>query len=65
MSLKRDVTYKSRFADRWWRWDGLHVWTRGLSDYKWRLACGWPQPEMSKRDLEYYVNKGEFVDVAE
>lgn len=63
MSLKRDVVYASRLSDRIWKWDGLHVWTRGPGDIKWHLACGWPQPQMSKLDLEYYVNKGDFYEV--
>ena len=61
MNLKRDVTYQSVFGCRQYKWDGLHVWTRIPGDI-WRLAAGWPQPQMSKRDLEYYVNKGEFVE---
>lgn len=27
------------------------------------MACGWPYQDMQKRDLEYYVNKGEFEEV--
>lgn len=63
MSLKRDVVYASRYGTRQYKWDGLHVWTLGHPSDIWRLAAGWPQPQMSKRDLEYYVNKGEFVEV--
>ena len=51
----------SRYSGREFKWDGEQVWTRLPGDI-WRLADGWPQPQMSKRDLEYYVNKGEFIE---
>lgn len=61
MNLKVNAVYISRYSGREFKCDGLHVWTRLHGDI-WRLAAGWPQPQMSKRDLEYYVNKGEFIE---
>lgn len=61
MSLKVNTCYMSRYSGREFKWDGEQVWTRLPGDI-WRLADGWPQPSMSKNDLEYYVNKGEFYE---
>lgn len=63
MSLKRDAVYQSIYCTRQYKWDGLHVWTRGYPGDIWHMACGWPYPDMPKRDLEYYVNRGEFEEV--
>lgn len=62
MSLKRDVTYQSAYGTRQYKWDGVNVWTRGFPGEIWKQAIDWPQPNMTKNDLEYYVNKGEFKE---
>lgn len=62
MNLKRDVTYQSRYGTRQYKWDGRYVLTRGYPGDIWHCADGWPYPDMPKKDLEYYVNKGDFVE---
>ena len=62
--MKQDVIYQSRYSSRQWRLSNNVLQTKSRTGSLWRPA-GWPEPEMSIRDVDYYIESGEFFEVTE
>lgn len=62
--MKKDVIYQSRYSARQWRLSGGVLQTKSRTGSLWHPA-GWPEPEMTIRDVDYYIESGEFFEVTE
>lgn len=59
--IRPGVVYRAKYSDRLWRWDGETMRTKGAQDVIWHES-GWPHPTMTRKDIAYYLNKGEFEE---
>lgn len=60
--MKANVVYSSIYSARLWRKtdDGV-LETKMAGTALWRKA-GWPEPEMTERDIDYYIATGEMSE---
>lgn len=62
--MKANVIYQSTFTSRQWRKVDGELQTKHAQAAMWHKA-GWPEPEMTERDLDYYIERGEFTEVTD
>lgn len=60
--MKAGAVYESRSSGRQWRLFNGQIETRGQGDEIWHLS-GWPQPTMFQWDIDYYIKKGDFIEI--
>ena len=58
--MKDNVIYSSMYSDRQWKKVNGVLMTRDPGSI-WREA-GWPQPDMTERDVDYYISTGAFIE---
>lgn len=61
--MKKGVIYESKLNDREWRLSGGVLYTR-IKGGVFRRT-GWPEPEMSVKDIDYYIGIGQIHEQAQ
>lgn len=60
--MKANTVYRSMHSSRLWRkTDGGVLETKIDGAAMWHKA-GWPEPEMTERDLDYYIERGDMQE---
>lgn len=62
--MKANVIYQSKYTQRQWRKVDGKLETRHSFAPYWHKA-GWPEPEMTERDLDFYIERGDFTEVTD